>query len=106
MGRLLESTAHLVDEIIVLDTGSQDRTKEVAAKYGAKVFDFDWIDDFSAARNEAFAKATQEYILWLDADDVLLPEDQEKFLELKRTLAPNVDYVSMLYNLPLMSTAT
>lgn len=99
LDRLLDSTAHLVDEIIVVDTGSTDRTKAIAAEYGAKVFDFEWIDDFAAARNAAFAKATQEYILWLDADDVLLEEDQKKFLELKKTLDPSVDSVTMLYNL-------
>src|SRR5690554_3883350 len=99
LDRLLDSTAHLVDEIIVMDTGSTDRTKAIAAEYGAKVFDFEWIDDFAAARNAAFAKATQEYILWLDADDVLLEEDQKKFLELKKTLDPSVDSVTMLYNL-------
>ena len=43
----------LFDEIVVVDTGSTDRTKEIAREFGAKVFDFVWIDDFAAARNEA-----------------------------------------------------
>jgi tetratricopeptide (TPR) repeat protein len=65
----LASVADLVHEIIVVDTGSTDATKEVAARFGARVFDFPWIDDFAAARNEALRHATCDWILWLDADD-------------------------------------
>ena len=43
------------------------------------MYKFKWIDDFGAARNYSFSKATKEYILWLDADDIFLPEDREKF---------------------------
>ena len=75
LGRCLESVAPAVDEIIVVDTGSMDGTKAVAAAYTDRIFDFAWVDDFAAARNASFAKATGDYILWLDADDVLLPED-------------------------------
>lgn len=99
LGRLLDSVARLVDEIIVVDTGSTDQTKAIAEKYNAQIYDFDWIDDFSAARNYAFAKAIQDYIFWLDADDVLLDEDQHKFIDLKQTLDPAVDSVTMRYNL-------
>jgi len=53
----LQSTADLVNEIIVVDTGSTDRTKEIAASFRAKVFDFPWIDDFAAARNECIRHA-------------------------------------------------
>lgn len=56
LGRCLASVSDLVDEIIIADTGSTDRTKEIAAQYTEKIFDFPWIDDFSAARNAAFAK--------------------------------------------------
>ena len=59
--------------------------------------DFAWIDDFSAARNFAFSHATQDYILWLDADDVILPVDQEKLKILKSNLDQNVDAVTMHY---------
>jgi tetratricopeptide (TPR) repeat protein len=65
----LASAADLVDELIVVDTGSTDRTKRVAARHGARVFDFPWVDDFAAARNEALRHATGDWILWLDADD-------------------------------------
>lgn len=59
------SVADLVDEIIVVDTGSADDTREVAGQMGAKVHDFDWIDDFAAARNESLRHATGDWILWL-----------------------------------------
>ncbi len=57
----LQSAADLADEIIVVDTGSTDRTKEIAANFGAKVFDFPWCDDFAAARNECIRHATGEW---------------------------------------------
>ncbi len=97
--RCLNSIANLVDEIIIVDTGSSDQTKAIATEFAAKIFDFEWIDDFAAARNYAFAHATKEYILWLDADDVLTEEDQMKFKELKRSLDRKIDAVTMPYHL-------
>ncbi|MFC5542707.1 MAG: glycosyltransferase [Bacilli bacterium] len=97
--RCLNSVKDLVDEIVIADTGSSDRTKEIARKYTDKVFDFEWEDDFSAARNFAFQQATKDYIFWMDADDVLLDEDREKFKKLKEQLPSEVDAVSMLYHL-------
>jgi len=74
----LESVAGLFDEIVVVDTGSTDRTVEIARSFGARVFDFVWVDDFSAARNAALARATGDYAFWLDADDVVDPREREK----------------------------
>ena len=99
LGRCLESVAPAVDEIIVVDTGSVDGTKAVAAAYTDRIFDFAWVDDFAAARNASFAKATGDYILWLDADDVLLPEDLDALLCLKNRLDQSpADVVMMRYN--------
>ncbi|NLK07503.1 MAG: glycosyltransferase [Firmicutes bacterium] len=97
--RCLDSAAHLADEVILLDTGSDDGTKAIAAGYSCRIYDFPWIDDFAAARNKAFSYATGDYIFWLDADDVLTPEDQQKFRKLKETLAKDVDVVTMPYHL-------
>ena len=81
--RCLKSVAGLVDEIIIVDTGSTDRTREIATHFTNQIFDFPWQDDFSAARNEAFSHASMDYCMWLDADDVFLEEDQKAFLNLK-----------------------
>ena len=62
------------------------------------MYDFKWCDDFSKARNFSFSKATKEYILWLDADDVILKKDREMFISLKKTLDKNIDIVMMKYN--------
>jgi hypothetical protein len=98
LGRCLESVAGVFDEVIIADTGSTDGTKDVAARFGARVVDFPWVDDFAAARNHAFENATGDYLMWLDADDVLLPPDSAKLLDLKRTLDPQIDAVSMVYH--------
>ncbi len=97
--RCLDSVKDLVDEIIIVDTGSTDRTKEIVANFTDKVLDFEWVDDFAAARNFAFDQATQDYILWLDADDVFLIEDQTKFSELKSQLDSSYDSITMVYSL-------
>jgi len=67
----LRCVADLVDDVVVVDTGSTDRTREAAAAVcpGARIFDFPWCDDFSAARNEALRHARGEWIFWIDADD-------------------------------------
>ncbi|CUX48838.1 SPBc2 prophage-derived glycosyltransferase SunS [Clostridium sp. C105KSO13] len=98
LDRCLSSVADLVDEIIIVDTGSTDKTKQIAEKFTHKIFNFQWIDDFSAARNFAFEKAEMDYILWLDADDIIIREDQEKFMALKKELTLETDVVMMHYN--------
>lgn len=97
IGRCLDSIKDLVDEIIIVDTGSTDNTLEILKKYDAKVYNFKWVDDFSKARNYSFSKATMEYMLWLDADDVLLDSDRTLFKEMKENLDKAVDVVAMNY---------
>ncbi len=97
LARCLESVKKAVDEIIIVDTGSTDKTKEIAKKYTKKVYDFAWADDFSAARNEAFSKATKDYQMWLDADDIFPSEELKKLLELKKRLTSDIDIVTMKY---------
>lgn len=97
LARCLDSIADLMEEIIIVDTGSTDATKEIAARYTDRVYDFTWIDDFSAARNFAFSKATKEYIYSADADEVLDEENRQRFRELKEILLPEIDIVQMKY---------
>lgn len=96
--RCLASIKDLVDEIIIVDTGSSDKTCQIASKFTDLVYYFDWIEDFSAARNYAFSKASMEYCMWLDADDVITAADQCAFLTLKKSLTAQVDVVMMRYN--------
>ena len=97
MARCLDSVKDLVDEIIVVDTGSTDATREIAAGYTDKIYDFEWIHDFAAARNFAFSKATCEYIYTADADEVIDEENREKFKLLKETLLPEIEIVQVYY---------
>ncbi|MBP3610137.1 MAG: glycosyltransferase [Lachnospiraceae bacterium] len=97
LSRCLDSLQGIADEIIIVDTGSTDRTKEIAAQYTDKIYDFTWVHDFSAARNFAFSKATKDYIYSADADEVLEPIDRRKFLQLKQVLLPEIEIVEMIY---------
>ncbi len=97
LARCLDSIVDLMDEIIIVDTGSTDATKEIAARYTDKIYDFTWIDDFSAARNFAFSKATKEYIYTADADEVVNSENRERFCALKEALLPEIEIVQMKY---------
>jgi glycosyltransferase involved in cell wall biosynthesis/tetratricopeptide (TPR) repeat protein len=74
LGDCLRSIAPYVDELIVVDTGSTDRTREVARECGAQVYDLPWPDSFAAARNASIDLATGDWIFWMDADDVISPE--------------------------------
>lgn len=98
LARCLDSVGDLADEIIVVDTGSTDRTIEIARSYTDRIFHFPWRDDFAAARNYAFDQAHMEYCLWLDADDVLEPPDRERFRRLKEALPPDTDMVMLPYH--------
>jgi glycosyltransferase involved in cell wall biosynthesis len=78
----LHSLKPLVDEMIVVETGSTDRTKEIAIAFGAKVFDFTWTGDFSEARNFSLSKASGDWILVMDADEIIAPFDQDVLREM------------------------
>jgi glycosyltransferase involved in cell wall biosynthesis/Tfp pilus assembly protein PilF len=80
----LTSAADLMTRVVIVDTGSTDRTKEIAAKFGAKVHDFPWCDDFAAARNECLRYTTGDWNIWLDADDRI---DEENRQRLRRIFA-------------------
>ena len=97
LARCLECVRVFSDEIIIVDTGSTDRTKEIAAGYTDKIYDFQWVNDFSAARNFSFSKATKEYIYVADADEVIDDENIRQILDLKKVLLPEIDIVQMYY---------
>lgn len=97
LARCLDSLQGIAEEIILVDTGSTDHTKEIAARYTDKIYDFTWIHDFAAARNFAFSKAEMDYIYSADADEVLEEKDRQKFLQLKQVLLPEIEIVQMIY---------
>ena len=82
LGPCLESAAGLFDEVVVVDTGSADRTAEVARSLGAVVVPFDWVDDFAAARNASLDRATGRFAFWLDADDRIDEVNRARLLDL------------------------
>ncbi len=97
LARCLSTLRGLADEIIIVDTGSTDATKQIAAEYTDKIYDFTWIHDFSAARNFSFSKATMDYIYAADADEVIDEENRQRFLLLKQKLLPEIEIVQMKY---------
>ena len=98
IARCLDSIAGLVEEIIVVDTGSSDRTVEIVSEYTSKVYFYPWNDNFADARNYSFSKASMDYCMWMDADDILEETEKSKFLQLKQDLLPDTDIVMMKYN--------
>lgn len=95
--RILEIMKDIADEIIIADTGSEDGTKDIAYRYTSNVFDFEWCDDFSAARNFVWDKAKMDYRMWLDADDVIREKWQKELKELKENIDMSTDVVMMKY---------
>jgi glycosyltransferase involved in cell wall biosynthesis len=88
LGRCLASVLDLVDEIIVVDTGSSDHTKDIAGQHGARVFDLPWPDSFAAARNQSIRHANGQWLLWLDADEYF---DEPNRAKLRQLLAGLTD---------------
>jgi tetratricopeptide (TPR) repeat protein len=78
LGKCLEAAAPAVDEIIIVDTGSTDRTIEIAKEFGATVIEQPWTGSFSDARNTSFEASTTDWIIYLDADEVLVADDVER----------------------------
>ena len=91
---LLDSVKDIVDEIILVDTGSTDKTKEIASEYGAKVFDFKWTGDFGEARNVSMDQATCDWILIMDPDEKLSPKDHNAIRDLIRDNPSAVYYLN------------
>lgn len=78
LARCINSVKKIVDEIVIVDTGSTDSTSEIARQLGARVYHFKWVDDYSAARNFSFGKVQSDWILLLDADETIAEKDMEK----------------------------
>ncbi len=103
----LGSAADLVDEVVVVDTGSTDATREIATRFGARVAEFPWVDSFAAARNESLRHATGDWIFWLDADDRLDEANRTQLRQLFANLPnANVAYVMKCLCLPDPQTST
>lgn len=99
LGRCLESIKDFVDEIIVVDTGSKDKTIEIAQKYGAKIFEHPWQNDFSLHRNQSIGYASCEWLLIIDADEQLSFEGRSPS-EIRNALAKiNKDQKSLAITL-------
>jgi len=96
LAQCLESVGDLAWQIVVLDTGSTDRTIEIAKSFGAEVYSLPWQNDFSAARNAALEQVRGDWVLVLDADEELLPEAREA---LQREMQ-NAEMIS--YRLPIV----
>lgn len=98
LARCLDSIKDVADELIIVDTGSSDSSTEIARKYTDKVYNFEWCKDFAKARNFSFGKASCEYIMWLDADDVIYKQDYDKLIDLKQGGIP-ADVYMLKYNI-------
>lgn len=99
--RLFDSVEGCFDEIVFVDTGSTDGSQDIARSLGASVHHFDWINDFSAARNYSLSKVKTDYAMWLDLDDVL--HNKQGFLDFRDNAMQFFDWVLATYNYALDS---
>jgi glycosyltransferase involved in cell wall biosynthesis len=93
----LESVINIVDEIIIVDTGSTDNTKEICKEFNSKIYDYEWNDDFSAARNFSISKASSDWILWMDADEVLVVHNKKLLNKLLSSKDSLIYTIKMLH---------
>ncbi len=92
----LRSVKDLGDEIVLIDTGSTDRTVEIARSFGARVYHFRWCDDFSAARNQYLKHARGDWIFWVDADDILPERSVPRIKKLVRNASRDSAFLFIL----------
>lgn len=97
LDRCLAAVCLFADELIIVDTGSSDQSRDIALRYTDCVYDFPWTGDFAEARNVSFSYATCDYVMWIDADDVVPDESVTALLNLKRTIDSKTDVVFCLY---------
>ena len=98
IGRCLESVRLFADEIIIVDTGSTDNTPEICKQYGARVFHHKWESDFSKARNQSIEKARGNWIIFVDADDVV-PIESAEIINTLKTRPPNRYFIFTVRNI-------
>ena len=104
--RVLTDAGAVCDELVVVDTGSSDNTRAIAAEAGASVHEIPWRDDFATARNASFAWCSGDWILWLDADDVLPDLTKRAIIELKEWLPDDLDLVAGPYHYTIHDDGT
>lgn len=97
LDRCLSAVSRFADELIIVDTGSEDETKEIAGRYTPLVYDYQWHDSFCDARNYSFEQASGDYLMWLDADDVIDDENIDRILQLKADAFQNADVIFTTY---------
>lgn len=95
----LRSCCRCFDEIIVADAGASGEAAGIARRFADRFFHYDWAGDWAAVRNFAFSKASCEYIMWLEPEDILLPSDERRLWRLRRSLPPDTDAVVMRHDI-------
>jgi Glycosyltransferases involved in cell wall biogenesis len=95
ISRCLDSVKDLVDEIVIVDTGSSDKTPEICRSYKAQVFSFSWNDNFAEARNFGLDKVTGDWVLWLDADEEAARENRNELLNKMNMLFTDFDVLTV-----------
>lgn len=97
LARCLDSVREAVDEIVIVDTGSVDCTRQIALRYTNRLYEYEWHDDFAAARNFSLDMGAKDFLMWLDADDVLPEKSAEELIRLKNSLTLDTNIVMMPY---------